>query len=275
MARQEAVSDSSSALSGGFSLTRCKGGHLRILMVSRGVLPVGKGSGGAELVAFKLAGHLIDHGEEVVLVSDVEPSMLELVPPKLSIAEVGTYRGFARLVRFVPMDFPRWLLQHLVGNVRVARRAQSLLKAEEQGFDVVHVHGALAAILLHRVLRVRTVQIPLVYTEHDSTPWSCRYRRRLERSVRRYVYRQVNLRACRAATAVVANFASLADELAVLAGIPRTRFTTVRNATDARWVAEALRCRERESATRIRPLLPLRGFAGRPQGSRHPAPRPV
>lgn len=206
-------------------------------MVSRGVLPVGKGSGGAELVAFKLAGHLTDHGEEVVLVSDVDPSMLELAPPNLSIAAVGTYRGFAQLVRYIPMDFPRWLLQHLVGNLRVARRAQSLLEAEEHGFDVVHVHGALAAILLHRVLRVRAVRIPLVYTEHDSTPWSCRYRRRLERSVRRYIYRQVNLRACRAAKAVVVNFASLADELAVLTGIPRSRFTTVRNATDARRVA--------------------------------------
>ena len=101
------------------------------------------------------------------------------------------------------MDFPRWLLQHLVGNLRVTRRAQALLETEEQGFDVVHVHGALAAILLNRALSNRPVPIPLVYTEHDSTPWSCRYRRRLERSVRRYVYRQVNLRACRAATTVV------------------------------------------------------------------------
>jgi glycosyltransferase involved in cell wall biosynthesis len=207
-------------------------------MVSRGVLPVGKGSGGAELVAFKLAGHLTEHGEDVVLVSDVDLSMLERVSPKLSIAEVGTYRGFGQLVRFVPMDFPRWLLQHLAGNLRVARRAQALLETEEQGFDVIHVHGALAAILLNRVLSTRPAPIPLVYTEHDSTPWSCRYRRRFERSVRRYVYRQVNLRACRAATTVVTNFASLADELAVLADIPRSRFTTVRNATDAKWLAE-------------------------------------
>ncbi len=206
-------------------------------MVSRGVLPVGKGSGGAELVAFKLAGHLTDHGEEVVLVSDVDSSMLERVSPGLSIAEAGTYTGFGRLVRFIPMDFPRWLLQHLVGNLRVARRAQALLEAEEQGFDVIHVHGALAAILLHRALSTRAAPIPLVYTEHDSTPWSCRYRRRFERSVRRYVYRQVNLRACRGATTVITNFASLADELAVLADIPRSRFTTVQNATDATWLA--------------------------------------
>ena len=103
---------------------------------------------------------------------------------------------------------------------------------------MVHVHGALAAILLRRALRTAPPAIPLVYTEHDSTPWSCRYRRRLERAVRRCVYRRVNLRACRAATTVVTNFPSLADELAMRAGIPRSRFTTVRNATDARWLAD-------------------------------------
>lgn len=215
-----------------------KGGHLRILMVSRGVLPVGRNSGGAELVAFHLAGHLADHGEEVVLVSDVDPAVLdERVPSRLSIAEVGTYSGIGRLVTRVPMDFPRWLLQHLLGNVQVARRAQILLATDEQGFDVVHVHGALAAVLLYRKLRTHPYQIPLVYTEHDSTPWSCRYRRRIERSVRRCVYRGVNLRACRAATAVVANFPSLANELAMRAGISQSRFTTIRNAADGRWLS--------------------------------------
>ena len=207
-------------------------------MVSRGVVSVGRSSGGAELVAFELAGHLADHGEEVVLVSDVDTSVLERVPPKLLIAEVGTYRVFGRLVRLVPMDFPRWLLQHLVGNLRVARRAHSVLKTDEHGFDVVHVHGALAAILLHRALRTHRDRIPLVYTEHDSTPWSCRYRRRIERTVRRCVYRTVNLRACRAATAVIVNVSSLADELSMRAGISRSRFTTVRNAVTAGWLSD-------------------------------------
>ena len=239
-------------------------------MVSRGVLSVGKGSGGAELVAFQLAGHLADHGEEVVLVSDVDHAMLdERVPPGLSIAEAGTYRGFGRLVTRVPMDFPRWLLQHLLGNVQAARRAQILLATDAQGFDVVHVHGALAAVLLHRTLRTQPHRIPLVYTEHDSTPWSCRYRRRLERAVRRCVYRGVNLRACRAATAVVTNFPSLADELAMRAGISQSRFTTIRNAADARWLSESLRRREHEGATRLRPILPVRRLARRPEGPGH------
>jgi glycosyltransferase involved in cell wall biosynthesis len=206
-------------------------------MVSRGVVSVGKSSGGAELVAFYLAEHLADRGEEVVLISDVDTSMLDRVPGRLSIVPIKTSRGLGRIVRLVPMDFPRWVLQHLLGNVRAARRARAVLRTDAQGFDVVHVHGALAAVLIRRTLSARSSQIPLVYTEHDSTPWSCRYRHRLERVVRCCVYRQVNLRACRAATAVVANFPSLADELAARAGISRSRFTTMRNAAEARWIS--------------------------------------
>jgi glycosyltransferase involved in cell wall biosynthesis len=203
-------------------------------MVSRGVMSVGKSSGGAEFVAFYLAEHLADRGDEVVLVSDVDISMLERVPTRMSIAPIRTYRGLGRIVRLVPMDFPRWVLQHLLGNVRAARRARAVLRADVAGFDVVHVHGALAVVLIRRALTARGGQIPLVYTEHDSTPWSCRYRRWFERTVRCCVYREVNLRACRAATAIVANFPVLADELAARAGIPRSRFTTMGNAAEAR-----------------------------------------
>jgi len=204
---------------------------LRILIVSRGVLPAGRKSGGAEFVAFELAKHLADRGEEVVLVSDIDFPLRGHLPVTLSITDVGSWRGLARLVRLVPVGFPRWVLQHLLGNIRVAKRAWALLEADGQDFDVVHVHGALATILLRRMVRSLPREVPLVYTEHDSTPWSCRYRRVLERTVRRWVYRHVNLRACRAATTVVVNYPALADELARRTGLARARFTTIRNAT--------------------------------------------
>jgi len=203
-------------------------------MVSRGVVSVGKRCGGAELVAFELAGHLANGGEDVILVADVDSPMLEQAPEGLSISQVGSFPGLGWLASRMPMEFPRWVLQHLLGNIRAAWRARVVLETDAAGFDVVHVHGALAAILLSRTIRVRARRIPLVYTEHDSTPWSCRYRRRSERAVRRCVYRLVNLRACRSATVVVTNFPALADELAVRAGIPRSRFITVRNVTEAR-----------------------------------------
>ncbi len=198
-------------------------------MVSRGVVPVGRGTGGAELVAFALSESLTTRGDDVVLVSDVEQSMIDNAPAGMSVVGVDSYRGWGRLAKLVPFNFPRWLLQHLVGNVRAAQRAYSILRSDERGFDVVHLHGALATILLHRRLVSDGSDVPLVYTEHDSTPWTCRYRGRFEGLVRRCVYRQLNLRACRAASAVVINFPSFARELAERSGMPASHFVTVRN----------------------------------------------
>jgi len=207
-------------------------------MVSRGVVSIGKGSGGAEFVALELAQHLAANGEEVVLVADVHSGALDRAPERLSIASVGTYQPLGRLVGRVPVDFPRWVLQHLLGNIRAARRARLILKEDAGGFDVVHVHGALATILLGRTMRRQADGVLLVYTEHDATPWSCRYRRWSERVVRHCVYRLVNLRACRAAAVVVTNYPALADELADRAGIPRSRLATVRNAVTPAWLTQ-------------------------------------
>jgi glycosyltransferase involved in cell wall biosynthesis len=182
-------------------------------------------------VAYELARHLANRGEEVILIADADADVLARSPASLSVVSVGRPGAFDWLVSRLPLEFPRWVLQHLLGNVRAARRARLLLRTSPAGFDAVHSHCALATILVRPVIGAGVGAIPLVYTEHDSTPWSCRYRHWFERLVRRCVYRQVNLRACRAATAVVTNFAALADEIAQRAGIPRSRFVTVPNAT--------------------------------------------
>lgn len=206
-------------------------------MVARGVTPIGKSAGGAEIVVTELAENFARRGDEVVLVSDIEPLTREQMPAMVSIAETRTYYGPRRYIKLIPMAFPRWLFQHLIGNFLAARRARILLKSETDGFDAVHVHGALAAILLKRAVRRHAPGIPLVYTEHDSTPWSCRYRSAPERLVRRYVYRWINLRACRVATVVTVNFPSLADELAACTGLARSHFTTIRNGLTAGWLS--------------------------------------
>jgi len=198
---------------------------------------VGKSSGGAEFVAAELAENFARRGDEVVLVSDVEPLTRERMPAKLSIVETRTYCGLRSYTKYIPMNFPRWLVQHLLGNVLAAWRARSLLKSDKEGFDAVHVHGALATVLLRRAVRRHASGIPLVYTEHDSTPWSCRYRCAPERLVRRFVYRRINLRACQAATVVTVNFPSLADELAARTGLPQSHFATIRNAASAQWLS--------------------------------------
>ena len=200
-------------------------------------MPAGRYAGGAELVAAELAENLARSGTDVVLVSDVEPKSRQQMSANVSIAEIGTYRGPRRYIKLIPVAFPRWLAQHLLGNILAARRARSVLKSDDEGFDLVHVHGALAAILLRRAMRTHAKSTPLVYTEHDATPWSCRYRSTLERLVRRYVYRQVNLRACRAATVVTVAFPPLADELAARTGLSRSHFALVKNGLAVEWLS--------------------------------------
>jgi glycosyltransferase involved in cell wall biosynthesis len=212
-----------------------RGGILRILMVTRGVVSAGRHAGGAELVATELAENLARSGTDVVFVSDVEPKRRQQMPANVSVVEIGTYRGLRRYVKLIPVTFLRWLAQHLLGNTLAAWRARRLLQSDDEGFDLVHVHGALAAILLRWTRHTKST--PLVYTEHDATPWSCRYRSPVERVVRRCIYRWVNLRACRVATVVTVGFPSLADELADRAGLPRSRFTLMGCGLTAEWLS--------------------------------------
>ena len=58
---------------------------MRVLMVSRGVLPIGRTCGGAELVAFELARHLALQEHEVTLIADVEQPTAHDAPPRLSV----------------------------------------------------------------------------------------------------------------------------------------------------------------------------------------------
>lgn len=206
---------------------------MRVLMVSRGVVSVGAGSGGAERVCFELSRSLAGEGDDVVLVSDVDQELQALDCRGLRIEEIADDSRLSHAIRRCPASFARWLLQHLVGNVRAAQLACDLLDdGDGPPIDVVHSHGALATVLVARRLRARGVTPPIVYTEHDATPWSCRYRGRVERRIRRCIYRSVNLSACRSATSVVTNFASLADELAQRTGLERSHFATVCNGTD-------------------------------------------
>ena len=224
-------------------------GGLRVMVVTRGVLPLGPRAGGAERVAARLAVTLAGEGHEVVLVSDVEEPIADL-PGSLRIAPVRSHTPW---LERLPSRFSRWIAQHLAGNVLAARAARrELAAAGDRPFDAVHVHGALAAILLARSPRPAV----LVYTEHDATPWSCRYRHWWEHAIRVAVFRSVNLRACRAADAVSTPFPNLATELAARSRMPRDHFRPVANAVDLRPVSPAAT----EQDPCLAELLRLEGF---------------
>jgi len=205
---------------------RRDGRKLRILIASRGVLPIGTGAGGAELVAFQLSKALVAQGHEVTLIADIDRKHV-LVPAGLRVVPVGLapLRG---LVLKLPKSFVRWLVQHLVGNLAVGRQIRKELGRSADGFDVIHAHGAVSAIRAKQA----AAGIPVVYTEHDATPWMCHYRRWWERAIRKAIYRTLNVTAFRRVDRIVTNFELHAQELTNRWGIPRQRVVSIQNAID-------------------------------------------
>jgi len=182
------------------------------------------GCGGAEIVVYQLARSMALQGHDVTLVGEVDERDFEL-PERLTVQQVESQSH--KPMRFLPGGLPTWIVQHLLGNLLVALRARQLLR--EQGFDVVHAHGALSALLISFGNR----ETPLVYTEHDATPWSCRYRVWYERWMRKSIYRALNVSVFKRADRVVTVFPSQAMEIVTYWGIDAQRTSTIANGTDA------------------------------------------
>ena len=195
---------------------------LDVLVVGRGVVPVKVGCGGAELAMFQLSKAIGLAGHRVTLVADVVESDFPSTPEIRVVPITGRLHRFAA---HLPNGFVGWLVKHFVGNIASALSARRLLQTEQ--FDVVHAHGNLAALLLTHFTRV-----PVVYTEHDSTPWSCRYRTWYERLVRRAIYRAVNVRAYRRVTSIATTCEALREDLVERFGITTTRVLTILNGAD-------------------------------------------
>jgi dolichol-phosphate mannosyltransferase len=195
---------------------------MRILMLTRGVVPLAAGAGGAELAAHELSRALVTDGHEVTLVTDFEDTDADEFPG-LELAPVDS--PIVRAARHVPGAFPSWVALHLAGNVAVYRRARRILA--ERPHDVVHAHGALSAALLASV-----ADVPVIYTEHDAPPWLCRYRSRLERVVRRATYRTINASAFKLADRVGATFAALREDAIGRFGLSPDKITTIANGTN-------------------------------------------
>jgi glycosyltransferase involved in cell wall biosynthesis len=195
---------------------------LRLLMVGRGVVPIKVGCGGAELAMYQLGKALALAGHEVTVVADVVEKDFPTTPGLTFVPPAGSlYRRANRL----PDSFLFWIVRHLLGNLASFASARDLLRSGR--FDVVHAHGNLVAYLLARATRV-----PVVYTEHDSTPWSCHYRRLHERLARRAIYRLVNVPAFRHVEAVATTCESLRLDLLERWGVAATRVQTILNGAD-------------------------------------------
>jgi glycosyltransferase involved in cell wall biosynthesis len=190
-------------------------------MVGRGVVPVQVGCGGAELAMFQLGRAIAQAGHNVTMVADI----VEGDFPTTELRVVPLDSRLHRFVSRLPNGFVGWIVKHFAGNVVSALHARRLLRAES--FDLVHTHGNLAALILSHLTHV-----PIVYTEHDSTPWSCRYRTWYERLVRRTIYRAINVRAYRRVATVATTSEALRIELLERFGVSATRATTILNGAD-------------------------------------------
>ena len=196
---------------------------MRILIASRGVLPIADGCGGAEIVGYQLAVSMADAGHQVTLLGDLRRSQ-----GSSNVIVRQTPNPASRIARWVPDGLLRWFVLHLFGNLAIARAARRTVRETPDPFDVINAHGALAVILLSFFVR----GVPIVYTEHDATPWSCRYRRLPERTIRKVVYRTLNVTAFGRADRVVMLFASQRDEAVRRWRIDREKVFVIPNGTD-------------------------------------------
>jgi glycosyltransferase involved in cell wall biosynthesis len=199
-----------------------KNAPLRVLMVGRGVVPIKVGCGGAELAMYQLGKTLAGIGHQVTVVADLAENEFSTIPGLTFVPPGGRLQ---RLAARLPAGFICWVFRHLVGNLASYIRARELLRSGS--FDLVHAHGNLVAYLLSR-----SASVPVVYTEHDSTPWSCHYRRFHERLVRRAIYRAINVPAFRRVTAVATACDSLRQDLVERWQIPATHVQTILNGAD-------------------------------------------
>jgi glycosyltransferase involved in cell wall biosynthesis len=199
-----------------------QGSKLEVLMVSRGVVPIRADCGGAERVTYELARHLAAAGHHVTLVADVEGAALRPLA-QMDIVQIESL--LAARLRDGRASFARWVAQHLVGNITASGMALRLLRRNR--YDVVHCHGNLSCVLLSSLSR-----LPVVYTEHDATPWQCRYRRWWERGVRKAIYGFVNAAAFRRARVVVATFENLREQIITRWAVDEDRVVTINNGVD-------------------------------------------
>lgn len=194
-------------------------------MASRGVVPIKPGCGGAELVVLNLATALARSGHQVTLVADTAGGLID---PVDGLRIVPVRNRWTAAVERLPAAFGGflgWLVRHLVGNVAVAAKVKQLVRADGP-YDVVHTHGNLSTVLI-----ARSSSVPLVYTEHDATPWRCRYRSRCEHLIRKLIYSVVNGSAFRVADSIVANFDEQVDDIRNGWKV-RDKVRLIRNGTD-------------------------------------------
>ena len=144
-------------------------------------------------------------GHSVHMISDSEGIMPE--DDQYMIHQVGTPLWFGNFCRRA--GFSLWIILHLIGNMLAAWSALRIIRNSGEPFDVVHCHGNLSGLLIS----IFHHSTPIVYTEHDSTPWTCYYPSLTERILRKTVYNLFNVRLYRRAVTIAVLYPEQKTEL--------------------------------------------------------------
>ena len=172
-----------------------KGDALKILFLNRGVFPIPRESsgGGAESHGYLLAKEL-GKKHKICFVTRVSRQIdmgrnIEVLPIVFNRTYIPPTTGFFG-----------WILKHLFANLFITFQALRVLTKSNYGFDIIHSHGNLSALLMSFFRG----KVPLVYTVHDSTPWVGHYTSKFERFIRKIAFICVELPAWKRADYIIA-----------------------------------------------------------------------
>jgi len=199
---------------------------VKILLVSRGVFPVPIRHGaGAEAHMYNLANAIAALGHEVHYVTNI-------------ISKEGFHKNITlHATKSSPIlankTFYGWTLCHVSGNLESFKEALRVLKSENYDFDIIHSHGNLSSLLLSRMKKT----VPLIYTAHDPSPYSCRYSSSKETIIHYLAFHCIDLEAWRGVDHLIVVSQNLKEEM-MKKGISNEKISVVYNGVDNEFLKE-------------------------------------
>ncbi len=216
---------------------------MKILLVSRGVFPVPVRTGaGAEAHMYNIANAIAELGHEVHYVANTSGETK--FHKNIILHETKTSKILAS------RSFYAWAFCHASGNVKSFREALKTVKNEAHDFDVIHGHGNLSSLLLSYV-KGRT---PVIYTVHDTPPYSCSYGSMKETVIHNASFSLIDLVTWRRMDHLIAVSKNLKMEI-MKKGIPSGKISAVYNGVSVEFL------QENDAATSRRVLQEKYGIA--------------
>jgi len=193
---------------------------VRILLVSLCFfrVPPRKG-GGVDYHTYKLANALAELGCEVHYIVDVADEAIFHENVILYQAECPSLP--------LRVGFLGWVRNHFVANMFAFKSVLSALIRESFDFDIIHNHGNLSNLLTSMFKK----SIPLVYTVHNPTPWSCTYPSSNERLIRISAHKIVEQPTWQRANYIIALSKAIKGEI-MRWGIPDEKIGVIHNGVD-------------------------------------------